>query len=292
MRPLHTQEFLEATPHPDEKFNMNWGRPLVVLEIPGTTPDGLFMHLHRRSLRNPDHGGFFDLMLSARGLNDTGFGPLEIEATTMVTCQVPNKDDGNLALKEVTGPAAHMYAQRAKAADMFMGDGKTSLIRHYTEYANDAYLEKMQKALELVFLRKARLLFVEKKIDPLFGLIHYAVASRKDDQPFEITKEQVDWYKRCWSVYQGHKQYWNKNNPGKMAVLDVESMMKSRAQIKWGDGVVATIDLQGDGQANKMLWNNVNYRSVLNFKEVDAWFKPQRKPGLSQEDQQQDQIEG
>jgi hypothetical protein len=271
---------------------MNWGRPLVVIEIPGTTPYGLMMHLHSRSLNNPDHGGFFDLMLNARGLKDTGFGPLEIAQTDMITCQIPTKEEGKVSLNEITGPAAHMYAQRAKAADEFMGDGKTALIRHYAEYANDPYLEKMQKAFELVFLRKARLLFVEKKIDPLFSFIRYAISSQRDDGPFEITKEQVDWYKRCYAIYQGHKQYWSKNNPGKMAVVDIESIMRSKAQIKWGDGVTATVDLRTDMQARPLMWNDVNYRPVANFKDVDTWFKPQQKPLLSQEAQQLGRTSG
>ena len=273
MRTLYPDVFTTVKPYGNPKLDMDWKRPTIVIEAPGTTPYGPFLHWHRRCMRDKNYVGFLDLLLSTRGIKDNIWGPVQVDITDTVNCQMPFMIDDCVTYKTFEGTAEEAYDKRIEFATELFKNKRSAIIRHYAETVHPAFDNK-QRQVEGYFFKQARLVFIEKKIDPVFNLVRMAqLQNNLSDDEYEISKEQFDWFLASMKRYQGTKQYWIKHLPDRVSVIDIETLMKSSFDLTWTDKVKAKMEIPKDDWAKAYSFPLIKYRSPQNFKQIDEWFR-------------------
>lgn len=272
MRPLIPEVFNSVSPIQNQNLDMAWKRPIVFIEAPGTSAYDLHLHWHRRCMRDPNYIGFMDLLLNARGVRDKMWGPIDISPITGVECQMPFMQGPSLGAKPFKGDALEVMLERIEFAKSFFAQHRSAAIRYYTEPVPEGF-EQANKTVEELLFPHARLVFVEKKIDPVFNLIRMAIQNEKRENnqvtEYEISDDMLIWY------IASLKKYYNlKNIHRKQAgVVAIEDYSKGDTFIEWQDNVKVTLAIKRDPSSRPFGFRLPGYISPANFKDIDSRFK-------------------
>ena len=268
MRHLISNAFTNTKPNDNLAAAMVWKRPIIFIEAPGTTSNDLFLHWHRRSMRDPNYAGFLDLLLNVRGVNDTAWNSNQTSPDTIVDYESPHLVEGDVAIKIKSDTIANAFNDRIEFADFLFANSRSTYIRYYTESTHPDLQEK-QDQLEDYFCRQARLIFVEKNFDPIFQLARMIREPLDDDVDYEITQDQLDWYIASVKRYRILKERWRK----KAAIISVEDYSKSKTEMMWPDKVSLQLNIPTDQYSMAVSFPTRLYRAPTNFKEADAYLK-------------------
>jgi hypothetical protein len=272
MRNLIPNAFTTTRANDNRAIDMKWQRPIIFVEVPGTTPYDLYLYWHRRSMRDPNYAGFLDLLLNPRGIQDHGWTGQLPEPSTVVTYEQPYFVEGDVSIKTQTETVEDAFDKRIDFANTLFTNARSAYIRYYTEPVHPD-LEEKQNAIEEQFLRNARIVFVEKTFDPVFQLIRMARQAIPDDADYEITKDQIDWYVKSVKKYKALKERWKK----KSAILGVEWYIKGKMELTWPDRVSVQLNVPVDQWCRSLTFPLRPYKSPTNFKEVDEYIKEMLK---------------
>ena len=268
MKYLIPQAFVNAKPNENLAAGMTWKRPLIFIEAPGTTANDLFLHWHRRSMRDPNYAGFLDLLLNVRGVSDPGYTGKHQEPDTIVEYEEPYLIEGDVAIRMKRDTIANAFDTRVEFANDLVSNARSLYVRYYTEPVHPALQEK-QDQIEDYFCRQARLIFVEKNFDPIFQLARMIREPLDDDTDYEITQDQLDWYITSVKRYNNLKDRWRK----KSAIISVEDYSKSKTEMMWPDKVSLQLHVPTDQYSMAVSFPTRLYRAPTNFKEADAYLK-------------------
>lgn len=272
MRQLIPNIFTTARANDNPAIDMKWRRPIIFVEAPGTTSFDIFLYWHRRSMRDPNYAGFLDLPLNVRGVSDTGWTGEYGNPLDVVTYEEPYLVEGDVAVRTSTATIAAAFDQRVDFTNALLVNARSTYIRYYTEPVHPDLQEK-QDSVEDYFFRSARLIFVEKRFDPIFQLARMARHKLEDDVEYEITQTQVDWYIASAKKYQALKEKWLK----KSAVLGVEWYSKGKMELSWPDNITVQLNMPVDQWCVAYSFAKRPYKSPSNFKEVDEYLREQLK---------------
>jgi hypothetical protein len=268
MRHLIPNAFTNTKPNDNIAASMVWKRPIMFIEAPGTTANDLFLHWHRRSMRDPNYAGFLDLLLNVRGVDSTAWNSNQASPDTVVKYESPHLVEGDVAIRIKSDTIANAFNERIEFANFLFENSRSTYIRYYTESTHPDLQEK-QDQLEDYFCRQARLIFVEKNFDTIFQLARMIREPLADDVDYEITQDQLDWYVASVKRYNALKERWRK----KSAMLSVEDYSKRKVEITWPDKVLVHLNLPHDELSMSASFPFRLYRAPTNFKEADAYLK-------------------
>ena len=272
MRHLIPNAFTSTRANDNASIDMKWQRPIIFVEVPGTTSYDIFLYWHRRSMRDPNYAGFHDLLLNVRGINDTGWtGELSVP-DTVVKYEQPYFVEGDVSIAMKTDVVEDAFDKRIEFANSLFTNNRSAYIRYYAEPVH-ASLEQKQDAIEEQFFRSARLVFIEKSFDSIFQLVRMARQPFADDDEYEITQAQLDWYIASVKKYRVLKNKWKK----KAAILGVEWYSKGKMELSWPDKVTVQLNMPVDRWCVASSFVKRPYKSPANFKQADEYIKSQLK---------------
>lgn len=268
MRILTPDIFNKTRSNDNRALDIVWHRPIVFIEVPGTTPYDLYMYWHRRTMIDPNYAGFLDLLVNVRGVKDIGWTGELVHPSDPTIYEQPIIVEGNVVPTSVTSTVAEAFDSRIDFAKSIIANSRPTYIRHYAEPVH-ADLQQKQDQIEHQLLSAGRIVFVEKLFDPIFQLIRMARAKLPDDAEFEITQTQLDWYVSCVKKYRNLKRAWGK----KAAHIAVEHYPRLRLPVVWSDNVHVEIDVRQDQWSQGLGFPKRSYKSPVNFKQADEYLR-------------------
>jgi len=269
MRILAPEIFETVKANDNRALDLAWQRPLIFIEVPGTTSYDIHLHWHRRCMRDNNYVGFLDLLLNARGVNDTAWGPMDITPDQLITCHLPFMQGTSVAYGKTDCVALEAFKKRIEFGRSLFVANKSASIRYYTE-PSPAGFEEVDEVVNQYLIPHGRLVFVEKKFDPLFNLVRMIRSNQgNDDSDYDITQEQIDWYIASMKKYHEMKARYRK----RAAVMMVEDYNKNETVLEWPDNIKVPIKLKVDQISKGFGFRMPVYKSPRNFKEIDEYFR-------------------
>jgi hypothetical protein len=223
-------------------------------------------------MRDTNYIGFMDLLLNTRGIKDKMWGPISISPIEGVDCQLPFMQGPSLGVKPFRGDALEAMLERVEFAKSLFAQRRSAIVRYYTEPVPEGF-EQVNKTVEEMLFPHARLIFIEKKIDPLFNLIRMAIQNKKRENnqitEYEISDEMLVWYIASLKKYYNIKNIYKKQ----AGVVAMEDYSKGEAFVEWQDGVKVKLAIKRDLSSRPFGFRLPGYISPTNFKDIDKRFK-------------------